>query len=185
MTKSEILFIIPGSPKCVLPSILWFSSLFLSVCLSFLPLLLIFLLHPGVPVILFPPPPPPPLFHPLPGLAGPRPYGLEEDVRQYEQDLAKRLYQARVRASQGTPEPPTSSTSSSAASQLRSAPRPQPPGPDARHRGGCAGVLLALGYFARGRVQKGPSKHSQQHCDRASPAAPFCCCLASARLCCF
>ncbi|XP_042076894.1 protein scribble homolog isoform X14 [Haplochromis burtoni] len=52
-----------------------------------------------------------------------RPYGLEEDVRQYEQDLAKRLYQARVRASQGTaaaPQPPTSSsTSSSAASQLR------------------------------------------------------------------
>uniref|UniRef100_A0A3Q1HC43 Protein scribble homolog n=1 Tax=Anabas testudineus TaxID=64144 RepID=A0A3Q1HC43_ANATE len=52
-----------------------------------------------------------------------RPYGLEEDVRQYEQDLAKRLYQARVRASQGTaapPQPPTtSSASSSAASQLR------------------------------------------------------------------
>ncbi|KAM4533445.1 protein scribble homolog isoform 4-T4 [Odontesthes bonariensis] len=52
-----------------------------------------------------------------------RPYGLEEDVRQYEQDLAKRLYQARVRASQGAavaPQPPTSScTSSSAASQLR------------------------------------------------------------------
>ncbi|XP_057680943.1 protein scribble homolog isoform X7 [Corythoichthys intestinalis] len=42
-----------------------------------------------------------------------RPQGLEDDVRQYEQDLAKRLYQARVRASQ----PP-----SSAASQLRSAP---------------------------------------------------------------
>ncbi|XP_061569601.1 protein scribble homolog [Cololabis saira] len=52
-----------------------------------------------------------------------RPCGLEEDVRQYEQDLAKRLYQARVRASQGaaaSPQPPTSScTSSSAASQLR------------------------------------------------------------------
>uniref|UniRef100_UPI0037E7F37A protein scribble homolog isoform X13 n=1 Tax=Semicossyphus pulcher TaxID=241346 RepID=UPI0037E7F37A len=51
-----------------------------------------------------------------------RPYGLEEDVRQYEQDLAKRLYQARVRASQGTaeaPQPPTSSSTSSAASQLR------------------------------------------------------------------
>ncbi|XP_032359917.1 protein scribble homolog isoform X22 [Etheostoma spectabile] len=48
-----------------------------------------------------------------------RPCGLEEDVRQYEQDLAKRLYQARVRASQaGAPQPPTSS-SSSAASQLR------------------------------------------------------------------
>ncbi|KAL4635473.1 hypothetical protein GN956_G14710 [Arapaima gigas] len=30
-----------------------------------------------------------------------RPCGLEEDVRLYEQDLAKRLYQARVRASQG------------------------------------------------------------------------------------
>ncbi|CAJ1082580.1 protein scribble homolog isoform X14 [Xyrichtys novacula] len=52
-----------------------------------------------------------------------RPYGLEEDVRQYEQDLAKRLYQARLKASQGTtepPQPPTSSpASSSAASQLR------------------------------------------------------------------
>ncbi|XP_068438190.1 protein scribble homolog isoform X3 [Clinocottus analis] len=53
-----------------------------------------------------------------------RPSGLEEDVRQYEQDLAKRLYQARVRASQGTaesPEAPTSSSTSSsaAASQLR------------------------------------------------------------------
>ncbi|XP_028424884.1 protein scribble homolog isoform X9 [Perca flavescens] len=50
-----------------------------------------------------------------------RPCGLEDDVRQYEQDLAKRLYQARVRASQGVaeaPQPPTSS-SSSAASQLR------------------------------------------------------------------
>ncbi|KAF3836314.1 hypothetical protein F7725_028872 [Dissostichus mawsoni] len=50
-----------------------------------------------------------------------RPCGLEDDVRQYEQDLAKRLYQARVRASQGRDEatqPPTSSCSS-AASQLR------------------------------------------------------------------
>ncbi|KAG7273628.1 hypothetical protein CRUP_017350 [Coryphaenoides rupestris] len=50
-----------------------------------------------------------------------RPSGLEEDVRQYEQDLAKRLYQARVRASQGGspgPEAPASSTSS-ADSQLR------------------------------------------------------------------
>lgn len=109
---------------------------------------LTFPLHPGEPVILFPPPPPP-LFHPLPGLTGPRPYGLEEDVRQYEQDLAKRLYQARVRASQGTPEapqPPTSSTSSSAASQLRSALRPQPPGPDARHREGVLGCF-AVGVF--------------------------------------
>ncbi|XP_026148280.1 protein scribble homolog isoform X15 [Mastacembelus armatus] len=52
-----------------------------------------------------------------------RPYGLEEDVRQYEQDLAKRLYRARVRASEGTAVAPqshtSSSTSSSAASQLR------------------------------------------------------------------
>uniref|UniRef100_A0A3Q2PVG1 Scribble planar cell polarity protein n=1 Tax=Fundulus heteroclitus TaxID=8078 RepID=A0A3Q2PVG1_FUNHE len=49
------------------------------------------------------------------------PYGLEEDVRQYEQDLAKRLYQARVRASQGAAPQPhaSSSSSSSAASQLR------------------------------------------------------------------
>lgn len=72
---------------------------------------------------------------------GPRPYGLEEDVRQYEQDLAKRLYQARVRASQGTPETPQLPTSS-AASQLRSAPRPQLLGPDAQHRGGVLGALL-------------------------------------------
>ncbi|XP_064187064.1 protein scribble homolog isoform X5 [Anguilla rostrata] len=35
-----------------------------------------------------------------------RPHGLEEDVRQYEQDLAKRLYQTRVRASQGGSVPP-------------------------------------------------------------------------------
>lgn len=79
---------------------------------------------------------------------GPRPCGLEDDVRQYEQDLAKRLYQARVRASQGAaeaPQPPTSS-SSSAASQLRSAPRPQPPGPDARHRGGVLGCF-GVGVF--------------------------------------
>lgn len=99
-----------------------------------LPLLFIFLLHPGVlfipptPPLHPPPPPPPPSLWPC----GHRPYGLEEDVRQYEQDLAKRLYQARVRASQGTaaaPQPPTSSsTSSSAASQLRSAPRPRPAG---------------------------------------------------------
>lgn len=44
----------------------------------------------------------------------PRPYGLEEDVRQYEQDLAKRLYQSRVRASLGSAAaPPTSCFSSS------------------------------------------------------------------------
>ncbi|XP_071271384.1 protein scribble homolog isoform X9 [Salvelinus alpinus] len=50
-----------------------------------------------------------------------RPFGLEEDVRQYEQDLAKRLYQSRVRASQGTAPPPQSqnAAASSAASQLR------------------------------------------------------------------
>jgi len=129
--------------KCVsvLPSILWLS--FLSVCLSFLPLLFIPLLYPGAPLVLSPAPPPPP----PPLLAGPRPCGLEEDVRQYEQDLAKRLYQARVRASQGTaesPQPPTSSSSSSsssaaAASQLRSAPRP--PGPDALHRRGVPGCF--------------------------------------------
>lgn len=44
----------------------------------------------------------------------PRPYGLEDDVRQYEQDLAKRLYQSRVRASLGSAAtPPTSCSSSS------------------------------------------------------------------------
>ncbi|XP_028815772.1 protein scribble homolog isoform X5 [Denticeps clupeoides] len=45
-----------------------------------------------------------------------RPYGLEEDVRQYEQDLAKRLYQSRVRASQANA---ASSSSSSSSSQPR------------------------------------------------------------------
>ncbi|KAG7488827.1 hypothetical protein MATL_G00038000 [Megalops atlanticus] len=44
-----------------------------------------------------------------------RPHGLEEDVRQYEQDLAKRLYQSRVRASQGSSAPPQPA----AAAQLR------------------------------------------------------------------
>ncbi|XP_031705684.1 protein scribble homolog isoform X2 [Anarrhichthys ocellatus] len=48
-----------------------------------------------------------------------RPCGLEEDVRQYEQDLAKRLYRARVRASQAEPPTSSSSSSSAAASQLR------------------------------------------------------------------
>lgn len=75
--------------------------------------------------------------------AGCRPSGLEEDVRQYEQDLAKRLYQARVRASQGGspgPEAPASSTSS-ADSQLRSAPRSL--GRTHGIVGVCRGVLLA------------------------------------------
>lgn len=133
-----VLIIISGSPTYigVLPSILWFSSLCLC---AFLPVLRH--IPPSYWCALCIPLPPP-----LCGLAGHRPYGLEEDVRQYEQDLAKRLYQARVRASQGTaaaPQPPTSSSTSSAASQLRSAPRRQPPGPDARHRGvvlGCFGI---------------------------------------------
>jgi len=75
--------------------------------------------------------------------AGCRPSGLEEDVRQYEQDLAKRLYQARVRASQGGspgPEAPASRTSS-ADSQLRSAPRAL--GRTHAIVGVCRGVLLA------------------------------------------
>lgn len=50
----------------------------------------------------------------------PRPYGLEEDVRQYEQDLAKRLYQSRVRASLGSAATPPNSCSSSSC-QPRSA----------------------------------------------------------------
>ncbi|XP_073762334.1 protein scribble homolog isoform X18 [Danio rerio] len=45
-----------------------------------------------------------------------RPYGLEEDVRQYEQDLAKRLYQSRVRASLGSAAAPASSSCSSSSS---------------------------------------------------------------------
>ncbi|XP_051958989.1 protein scribble homolog [Xyrauchen texanus] len=50
-----------------------------------------------------------------------RPYGLEEDVRQYEQDLAKRLYQSRVRASLGTAAaPPTSCFSSSCQPRMKS-----------------------------------------------------------------
>ncbi|XP_051755203.1 protein scribble homolog isoform X8 [Ctenopharyngodon idella] len=50
-----------------------------------------------------------------------RPYGLEEDVRQYEQDLAKRLYQSRVRASLGSAAaPPTSCSSSSCQPRMKS-----------------------------------------------------------------
>ena len=136
--------------ECFIFRSLVFSSFPVSVPFSFL-----------LPLSMFPPlhfSPPPwcsssslsPSSSPSRRPRGHRPCGLEEDVRQYEQDLAKRLYQARVRASQGTaeaPQPPTSSsTSSSAASQLRSAPRPRPPGPDARHHGGCAGVLCRW-YF--------------------------------------
>ncbi|XP_056104388.1 protein scribble homolog isoform X18 [Rhinichthys klamathensis goyatoka] len=50
-----------------------------------------------------------------------RPYGLEEDVRQYEQDLAKRLYQSRVRASLGSAAtPPNSCSSSSCQPRMKS-----------------------------------------------------------------
>ncbi|XP_073691976.1 protein scribble homolog isoform X4 [Garra rufa] len=50
-----------------------------------------------------------------------RPYGLEEDVRQYEQDLAKRLYQSRVRASLGSAAAlPTSCSSSSCQPRMKS-----------------------------------------------------------------
>lgn len=167
-----VLFIISGSPTYigVLPSILWFSSLCLC---AFLPVLHI---PPSSWRTLF-------LFHSLPlcDLVGHRPYGLEEDVRQYEQDLAKRLYQARVRASQGTaaaPQPPTSSsTSSSAASQLRSAPRPRPPGPDARHRGvvlGCFDIWGTLLEAEFGKVQAS----TRSNTDSASAAfpVPYCFC---------
>lgn len=92
--------------------------------------------------------------------AGLRPYGLEEDVRQYEQDLAKRLYQARVRASQGAAPHASSSTSSSAASQLRSAPRLRPLGPDARHHGGLLGCFGFSVFCCRGQIQKGPSSNT-------------------------
>lgn len=128
----------------------WFSSLFLSPCLTFHPsssFSSFILLYLSSFFLLL-------LFHPLPGLTGPRPYGLEEDVRQYEQDLAKRLYQARVRASQGTPETPQLPTSSSAASQLRSAPRPQLLGPDAQHRGGVLGCFAVLGILLETEFRK-------------------------------
>ncbi|XDV18040.1 hypothetical protein PO909_023820, partial [Leuciscus waleckii] len=50
-----------------------------------------------------------------------RPYGLEEDVRQYEQDLAKRLYQSRVKASLGSAAtPPNSCSSSSCQPRMKS-----------------------------------------------------------------
>ncbi|XP_037387280.1 protein scribble homolog isoform X4 [Pygocentrus nattereri] len=49
-----------------------------------------------------------------------RPYGLEEDVRQYEQDLAKRLYQSRVRASLGSAANPPASCSSSSQPRMKS-----------------------------------------------------------------
>lgn len=139
MSKNAMLFFLDVLNVLVF----WLSSLFLSLCLTFLPLFLLFFpsswctCHPIPSASLSPSPWP----H-----GAPRPYGLEEDVRQYEQDLAKRLYQARVRASQGTPEAPQPPSPSSAASQLRSAPRPQPPGPDARHRGGVLGCF-GIGVF--------------------------------------
>ncbi|XP_053089261.1 protein scribble homolog isoform X5 [Pangasianodon hypophthalmus] len=49
-----------------------------------------------------------------------RPYGLEEDVRQYEQDLAKRLYQSRVRASLDSAAAPPSTCSSSSQPRMKS-----------------------------------------------------------------
>ncbi|XP_052457478.1 protein scribble homolog isoform X18 [Carassius gibelio] len=50
-----------------------------------------------------------------------RPCGLEEDVRQYEQDLAKRLYQSRVRASLGSAAAlPNSCCSSSCQPRMKS-----------------------------------------------------------------
>lgn len=121
-----------------------FSSSF-CLYLVFIPPLFI---HPAVPITT----PPAPLFRSLPGLTGLRPCGLEDDVRQYEQDLAKRLYQARVRASQGTSEAPTSSASS-AASQLRSASRPRQLGPDAMHHGGVLGCF-GIEYFFAKRIRK-------------------------------
>lgn len=131
-------------------------------------------------------PPHPPHVSPpiLAGLAGPRPCGLEEDVRQYEQDLAKRLYQARVRASQGTadPQPPTSSSSSSssaaAASQLRSAPRPPPTWARGTASWGCAQGALVFGgiLLGAGKVQASTGSSTVL-------PLPFLCCLASARLC--
>ncbi|XP_030635367.1 protein scribble homolog isoform X1 [Chanos chanos] len=49
-----------------------------------------------------------------------RPYGLEEDVRQYEQELAKRLYQSRVRASLGNAAAPPTTCSSSCQPRMKS-----------------------------------------------------------------
>ncbi|XP_035375687.1 protein scribble homolog isoform X16 [Electrophorus electricus] len=49
-----------------------------------------------------------------------RPYGLEEEVRQYEQDLAKRLYQSRVRASLGNAAAPPTTCSSSSQPRMKS-----------------------------------------------------------------
>lgn len=148
-----------------------FSSLFLSVWLSFLSPLILFV-HPGVPGITFPSP----FCHPLPDLVGFRPYGLEEDVRQYEQDLAKRLYQARVRASQCTPEAPLPPTSSSD-SQLRSE------GQTHGIVGVCWGAL-ALGYFL---LEINSRKVQASTCRRNLTVLPqpFLCRLAFARLCWF
>lgn len=134
------------------------------------------------------PPPPPPLLGSLPGLAGLRPCGLEDDVRQYEQDLAKRLYQARVRASQGPSQAPSSSaaasssscSSFSAASQLRSASRPGATRARRNASWGCAGLLLAL-TLSLLQAQTGPNEHLQQCCDSAWIHL---CCLASAHLFC-
>lgn len=116
-------------------------------------------------------------FAPPPGLMGLRPCGLEDDVRQYEQDLAKRLYQARVRASQGTSEAPTSSASS-AASQLRSASRPRQLGPDAMHHGGVLGCFGIEYFFA-----KSPERSKRALAAVLWQCFHHLCCLASARLC--
>lgn len=146
----------------------WFSPL-LSVSIWFS----LLIIHPAVPI----PTAPAPLFRSLPGLMGLRPCGLEDDVRQYEQDLAKRLYQARVRASQGTSEAPTSSASS-AASQLRSASRPRQLGPDAMHHGGVLGCFGIEYFFA-----KSSERSKQALAAVLWQCFHHLCCLASARLC--
>lgn len=163
------IFLFPGCLKRVGV----FGFLLFSLSLIFIPLFL----HPAVPMAPAPPPPPP-LLRSLPGLVGLRPCGLEDDVRQYEEDLAKRLYQARVRASQGTSEAPTSSASA-AASQLRSASRPWQLGPDAMHHGGvlgCFGIEYSFASSSEGSKQALAAVSWQ--------CFHHLCCLASAHPCC-
>lgn len=94
-------------PGCHKHAVLFGFLLFLPTLLSLSWLLIPICSHwSSVPVVTSPPPSTVlrhhhrPFPNPLRPHGASRPCGLEEDMRQYEQDLAKRLYQARVRASQ-------------------------------------------------------------------------------------
>lgn len=111
----DLPFLIFTRFTCFISSVVFFLSFLFFVCYCLLSSLLFYLLLP-------------------------RPCGLEEDIRQYEQDLAKRLYQSRVRASLGSAAaPPTSCSSSSCQprSALNSRKASWGLSCDALHRFGC------------------------------------------------